>query len=491
MRPAARQNPRFFIKAQNRFAGLLAAPVGDFGFDIPPEAMPEGVWRDTALSNSPPSADRCRTTKRRDNSFHFMSCGIEKLLPTILPKNPRMAALRFQHEIAHEDRYIQFLKNRGVTVFAPWVFRLKRVAHLLNQNISASLFWEGRTPASILARLRLQKDGAPIKSALTAYYRMVKEARGRHVARRRSPMLTRGKHKPAKENLPLSSKGRVLLQAIITYCRLNKVDAGQPATYPTYGELYRVVAGDSSVVIHAGRHLRREGLDDLNEWTHRNPRVPKITGVIVNKSSKRPHENFFVSHGKTPFRDDNWWRNEVRKSLTFDWRPYLATLPLKVIYRDFGEAPDDKVVELQQFARRVRKGQQKFRRRLLSLYDSQCAISGWAPEEVLDAAHINEHSKSGINHSENGILIRADLHALMDANLLRINPGTLKVVIDPALRKTPYWTYHGLKVRQRSDRSQISHAYLLARFGQRQHAERPLSELDWKHGQVARWLRPA
>jgi hypothetical protein len=195
--------------------------------------------------------------------------------------------------------------------------------------------------------------------------------------------------------------------------------------------------------------------------------VPKITGVIVNKSSKRPHDNFFLSHGKEPIRDDAWWRKEVRRSLRFNWLPYRETPLLKVTYRDFGEAPNDQVDDLQHFARRVRKGQQKFRKKLLGLYDSQCAVSGWAPAEVLDAAHISEHSKSGINHSNNGILIRTDLHALMDATLLRIDPATLTVVIDSSLRKSPYWKYHGLKVRQRSDRSQISHVYLLARFGQR------------------------
>jgi hypothetical protein len=136
----------------------------------------------------------------------------------------------------------------------------------------------------------------------------------------------------------------------------------------------------------------------------------------------------------------------------------------KTHLEQLGEAPDDDVIALQQFARRVRKGQPKFRKKLLKLYDSQCAISGWAPADVLDAAHISEHSKSGINHSENGILIRSDLHALMDANLLRIDPMTQTVVMDVALKKTPYWDYNGAKLRDRGDGSQVSKKYLSERF---------------------------
>lgn len=137
----------------------------------------------------------------------------------------------------------------------------------------------------------------------------------------------------------------------------------------------------------------------------------------------------------------------------------------RIHYKNFGEAPNDDSVELQRFARRVRKGQSKFRRKLLTLYGGKCAISGWAPEEVLDAAHISEHSKSGINHSANGILLRSDLHALMDANLLRINPANCTVVMESSLRKTHYWSYNGTKLRPREDGSRLKKDYLLERFG--------------------------
>ena len=78
---------------------------------------------------------------------------------------------------------------------------------------------------------------------------------------------------------------------------------------------------------------------------------------------------------------------------------------------------------------------------------------------MLEAAHIRLHAGSGINDSKNGILLRADLHALFDDGLLKIEPETRTVVIDPSLAETPYWTLNGTALRSRMDSSQPSADY--------------------------------
>ena len=151
-----------------------------------------------------------------------------------------------------------------------------------------------------------------------------------------------------------------------------------------------------------------------------------------------------------------------------DWIEVVATEPRreveKPVYRDFGEAPDDDPARLAQFARRIRRGQAKFRRNLLKLYGERCAVSGWGPESVLEAAHILLHADSGLNHSDNGILLRSDLHSLFDDGLLRIDPATLTVVLDPSLAETPYWPLNGAPLRPRLDSSQPSREYLGRRW---------------------------
>ena len=82
----------------------------------------------------------------------------------------------------------------------------------------------------------------------------------------------------------------------------------------------------------------------------------------------------------------------------------------RISYREFGDAPNDDLIELQTFVRRVRRGQRAFRDNLLLAYGSECSITGEGPEEVLEEIHIVPHAESGINELDNGLLMRADLH---------------------------------------------------------------------------------
>ena len=126
----------------------------------------------------------------------------------------------------------------------------------------------------------------------------------------------------------------------------------------------------------------------------------------------------------------------------------------------FRSLPLDDPDEIQTYARRIRRGQPKFRDHLLRLYGSACAISGHGPECALQAAHIMPHSTTGHNHLDNGILLRADIHELLDEGLLYIEPVTLQVWVDPTLCNTPYWAYNGTRLRERSDGTAPSPKYL-------------------------------
>ena len=135
----------------------------------------------------------------------------------------------------------------------------------------------------------------------------------------------------------------------------------------------------------------------------------------------------------------------------------------RISYREFGDAPNDDLIELQTFARRVRRGQRAFRDNLLLAYGSECSITGEGPEEVLEAIHIVPHAESGINELDNGLLMRADLHHLFDDGLLSINPDTKNIEIDERLLNTSYWQFNGVRLRLRVDGTQISSNYLRQR----------------------------
>ena len=130
---------------------------------------------------------------------------------------------------------------------------------------------------------------------------------------------------------------------------------------------------------------------------------------------------------------------------------------------DFEEAPNDDLKELQVAARRIRRGQGRFRANLLEKYGNKCVITGEGPEEVLEAVHIVPHSESGVNELENGLLMRADVHHLFDDELLFIDPDSKRIKMDGSLKNTSYWQYHGREIRKRVDGTQITNKYLKER----------------------------
>ena len=85
-----------------------------------------------------------------------------------------------------------------------------------------------------------------------------------------------------------------------------------------------------------------------------------------------------------------------------------------------------------------RRGQPKFRKRLLEAYNGRCAITDCDAEAALEAAHISPYRGEYTNHASNGLLLRADIHTLFDLYLLSIDPETKKVLVAPSLAKTYY-----------------------------------------------------
>lgn len=94
-----------------------------------------------------------------------------------------------------------------------------------------------------------------------------------------------------------------------------------------------------------------------------------------------------------------------------------------------------------------RLGQQEFRSLLLSAYRNQCAISGCAVTEVLQAAHIQPVKSAGSHLVSNGLLLRADLHNLFDRGLITVSDKYI-VNVSPEVCKDPtYRKFDGKRLR--------------------------------------------
>lgn len=117
--------------------------------------------------------------------------------------------------------------------------------------------------------------------------------------------------------------------------------------------------------------------------------------------------------------DKTSWRNIVTGT-TATYTP-VSEVDVDRVSMEF--SPKDSETEKEKVSRSValRRGQPKFRKKLLSAYRHTCAVSGTSFSPILEAAHIVPYMGEKTNHITNGILLRADVHTLFDIGLLGIN----------------------------------------------------------------------
>jgi len=100
------------------------------------------------------------------------------------------------------------------------------------------------------------------------------------------------------------------------------------------------------------------------------------------------------------------------------------------------------------FASVIRRlGQQTFRRKLISAYDGQCALTKCRTPWVLEAAHISPYRGLKTNAVTNGLLLRADVHTLFDLALVAIEPTKLVVRVSKLLQGSQYEALDGKSPR--------------------------------------------
>ncbi len=81
-----------------------------------------------------------------------------------------------------------------------------------------------------------------------------------------------------------------------------------------------------------------------------------------------------------------------------------------------------------------RLGQQSFKAVVASNYGHRCAITGDKVRPVLEAAHIQPVAAGGEHRSDNGLLLRSDMHTLFDRGYIGVDPGH-RLLVSPRLRQ--------------------------------------------------------
>jgi putative restriction endonuclease len=99
-----------------------------------------------------------------------------------------------------------------------------------------------------------------------------------------------------------------------------------------------------------------------------------------------------------------------------------------------------------EYLHRSRLGQGAFRILVTDAYARRCAVSGERTLPVLQASHIKPYGK-GPNRVDNGLLLRSDLHILLDRGLMTVTPD-LHVEISRRIKEAyengrDYYKHHG------------------------------------------------
>ncbi len=93
--------------------------------------------------------------------------------------------------------------------------------------------------------------------------------------------------------------------------------------------------------------------------------------------------------------------------------------------------------------------------------DGRCAVTRCRTAEVLEAAHLIPYASNDPERDkiENGILLRADIHTLLDRHLVAINPDTMSLWVSSRLHETAYAGLNGKKIRTGAGLERLRHQY--------------------------------
>lgn len=118
-------------------------------------------------------------------------------------------------------------------------------------------------------------------------------------------------------------------------------------------------------------------------------------------------------------------------------------IPLEILSRRANVNPSESEVRSRMAEVEVRLEQQRFRYRVGERFKWRCVITGSIIREILDAAHLPGRDWRKDNQATDGILVRVDIHRLIDNDLAQIVDGKLRVTKDAM---SEYGKYDGCVV---------------------------------------------
>lgn len=223
----------------------------------------------------------------------------------------------------------------------------------------------------------------------------------------------------------LDEHGQHLLALLVE--RLPKAIPDNPATFITYKEAHDRL-GLSQQGQTYGLSLKHQGLVALADWTAAKG-LPAITGLIVNGADRMPGQGYFNLFGKSE-DDFAWWADEIHKSKTFNWSPFLPVAVQPPTPRPPDAVKPPERVEARTY-RVLRDTQMALRVKALHRHECQvCGTTINLPDgrRYAEAHHIQPLGgpHNGPDVPENLLCLCPNHHAEFDYGVRPLEIGTLR-----------------------------------------------------------------
>jgi hypothetical protein len=268
-----------------------------------------------------------------------------------------------------------------------------------------------------------------------------------------------------------SRQAQAILNVLVNHIQAGNVLPNDPSTFIGYKQMHDVLGLE--MVAHAyGRSLQLQGLNDLAEWTIEND-LPAITGLIIDWGTLMPGPGYFKAFGR-PEDDFRWWQNEIKKSMEFDWSPYIKKSAIRTEVRRLGDIPEpqappdsladeqDPITHLFESPQASDVEEPKLPERaecttyrivrdtkkalwVKNIYQFKCQICGESVElsdrNYSEAHHIKPLGHDGPDDENNIISVCPNHHVMLDYFAIKLDLAQLNVHPSHHL-KAEYINYH-------------------------------------------------
>ncbi|MEJ2208133.1 MAG: HNH endonuclease [Anaerolineae bacterium] len=173
-----------------------------------------------------------------------------------------------------------------------------------------------------------------------------------------------------------------------------------------------------------------------------------------------PHIGCIILTDPFFFEADDWipvprnWSSNIVQGKTYDTEEPIGADVWDRVQERLARyrTPYDYLAESRErygaeYLTRSRLGQGTFRVLVTEAYQRRCAVTGQRTLPVLQAAHIKPYAESGPNRVDNGLLLRADLHLLLDKGYMTLTED-LEVEVSRRIKEDfengkEYYAMHG------------------------------------------------